>query len=385
VIGKPALCCLLLGATMTATGCSRLENAQRCASVEPNTRIAACTALIEADYNTPKSLSAYYTNRGTAYDSHRDYARAIEDHNEAIRLNPNNSTAYYNRGTAYDNKGDYDLAIRDYSEAIRLKPDFAFAYIGRGVTYASKRDYDRAIEDYDEAIRLNPKVESAFENRGVSHGMEGDDDRAIQDYNEAIRLDPKELAAHFGRGLAHSNEGDEDLAIQDFNEVIRLQPKYALAYEKRGDAYFFQSNLTEAIANFEDAISAAPSSNAAVYASLMLHLAMKRQGQDDAGQLAKVAAAADLSKWPGPVLKFYLGQMTAEDVMKAANSDIEMQKWHVCEANYFTGEDALLHHQEATGLGRLKAARDGCPKGDTEYRAALVELNRLGAPPVPSK
>jgi tetratricopeptide (TPR) repeat protein len=385
VIGKPALCCLLLGATMTATGCSRLENAQRCASVEPNTRIAACTALIEADYNTPKSLSAYYTNRGTAYDSHRDYARAIEDHNEAIRLNPNNSTAYYNRGTAYDNKGDYDLAIRDYSEAIRLKPDFAFAYIGRGVTYASKRDYDRAIEDYDEAIRLNPKVESAFENRGVSHGMEGDDDRAIQDYNEAIRLDPKELAAHFGRGLAHSNEGDEDLAIQDFNEVIRLQPKYALAYEKRGDAYFFQSNLTEAIANFEDAISAAPSSNAAVYASLMLHLAMKRQGQDDAGQLAKVAAAADLSKWPGPVLKFYLGQMTAEDVMKAANSDIEMQKWHVCEANYFTGEDALLHHQEATGLARLKAARDGCPKGDTEYRAALVELNRLGAPPVPSK
>lgn len=385
MIGKPALCCLLLGATMTATGCSRLENAQRCASVEPNTRIAACTALIEADYNTPKSLSAYYTNRGTAYDSHRDYARAIEDHNEAIRLNPNNSTAYYNRGTAYDNKGDYDLAIRDYSEAIRLKPDFAFAYIGRGVTYASKRDYDRAIEDYDEAIRLNPKVESAFENRGVSHGMEGDDDRAIQDYNEAIRLDPKELAAHFGRGLAHSNEGDEDLAIQDFNEVIRLQPKYALAYEKRGDAYFFQSNLTEAIANFEDAISAAPSSNAAVYASLMLHLAMKRQGQDDAGQLAKVAAAADLSKWPGPVLKFYLGQMTAEDVMKAANSDIEMQKWHVCEANYFTGEDALLHHQEATGLARLKAARDGCPKGDTEYRAALVELNRLGAPPVPSK
>jgi tetratricopeptide (TPR) repeat protein len=385
VIGKPALCCLLLGATMTATGCSRLENAQRCASVEPNTRIAACTALIEADYNTPKSLSAYYTNRGTAYDSHRDYARAIEDHNEAIRLNPNNSTAYYNRGTAYDNKGDYDLAIRDYSEAIRLKPDFAFAYIGRGVTYASKRDYDRAIEDYDEAIRLNPKVESAFENRGVSHGMEGDDDRAIQDYNEAIRLDPKELAAHFGRGLAHSNEGDEDLAIQDFNEVIRLQPKYALAYEKRGDAYFFQSNLTEAIANFEDAISAAPSSNAAVYASLMLHLAMKRQGQDDAGQLAKVAAAADLSKWPGPVLKFYLGQMTAEDVMKAANSDIEMQKWHVCEANYFTGEDALLHHQEATGLARLKAARDGCPKGDTEYRAALVELYRLGAPPVPSK
>ena len=80
MIGKPALCCVLLGAAMTAIGCSRLENAQRCASVEPDTRIAACTALIEAGHNTAESLSAYYTNRGTAYNSHRDYARAIEDH-----------------------------------------------------------------------------------------------------------------------------------------------------------------------------------------------------------------------------------------------------------------------------------------------------------------
>jgi hypothetical protein len=44
----------------------------------------------------------------------------------------------------------------------------------------------------------------------------------------------------------------------------------------------------------------------------MLHVIMKRQGHDDAQQLARVAAAADLSKWPGPVLKLDLGQMTAK-------------------------------------------------------------------------
>ena len=50
----------------------------------------------------------------------------------------------------------------------------------------------------------------------------------------------------------------------------------------------------------------------------MLHVALKRQGHDDAQQLASVAAAADLSKWPGPVLKLDLGQMTADEVMVAA-------------------------------------------------------------------
>jgi hypothetical protein len=47
---------------------------------------------------------------------------------------------------------------------------------------------------------------------------------------------------------------------------------------------------------------------------------MKRQGRDDSRQLAQVAAAADLSKWPGPVLKLDVGKMTAGEVMAAAAS-----------------------------------------------------------------
>jgi len=112
----------------------------------------------------------------------------------------------------------------------------------------------------------------------------------------------------------------------------------------------------------------------------MLHVAMKRQGHSDAQELATVAASADLSKWPGPVLKLDLGQITADEVMLAAAiPGSYIQKWQFCEANYFTGEDALLHHQPATALSRLKIARDSCPKGDTTYAATLVELKRLGA------
>jgi hypothetical protein len=84
------------------------------------------------------------------------------------------------------------------------------------------------------------------------------------------------------------------------------------------------------------------------------------------------------------MLKLYLGRITANAVIVAAASGVpDWQKWRVCEATYFTGEDALLHHQRTTA--RLKAARDGCPKGDTCYTAALAELKRLGAPAAPAK
>jgi hypothetical protein len=100
-----------------------------------------------------------------------------------------------------------------------------------------------------------------------------------------------------------------------------LNSNDTIAYFNRGDAYFAQSNLTAAIAGFEYTISTAPSSSAAVSAAVLLHVDMKRrQGHDDAQQLARVAAAADLSKWPGPVLKLDLGQATANEVMVAAAS-----------------------------------------------------------------
>jgi hypothetical protein len=72
-------------------------------------------------------------------------------------------------------------------------------------------------------------------------------------------------------------------------------------------------------------------------------------------------------------------------MVAAASGVPAWQKWQVCAANYFIGEDALIHHQRTTALARLKAARDGCPKGGPQYIAALAELKRLGVSAAPAK
>ena len=60
-------------------------------------------------------------------------------------------------------KKDYDKAIEDYNEAIRLDPKEAEAFDGRGNAWAGKKEYDKALKDYNEAIRLDPK-------NATSHG-----------------------------------------------------------------------------------------------------------------------------------------------------------------------------------------------------------------------
>jgi tetratricopeptide (TPR) repeat protein len=387
VMRKPALwTCLLLGSATAAMGQSRQENVENCRSVDPDTRIAGCTARINAGQDTTENLSTIYNNRGTAYNSKGDHDHAIQDFSEAIRLSPSHGYTYRNRGIDYYEKGDYDRAIQDFNEAIHLDPNDTSTYFSRGDAYNSKRDYDRAIPDFNEAIRIKPNYARPYYGRGQAYYGKGDYDRAIPDFSEAIRLNPNDMSAYYERGLSYINKGDYDRAIQDFGEAIRLNPKFAYAYEKRGDAYLLQSNVTAAIANFKDAISAAPSSSLAVFAAVKLHVATMRQGHSDAQQLASVAAAADLSKWPGPLLKLDLGQMTATGVMvAAANADAYTEKSQLCVANYYTGEDALFHRDRTAALARLRAARDGCPSAATEYRAALLELKRLGALVAPTK
>jgi len=89
-----------------------------------------------------------------------------------------------------------------------------------------------------------------------------------------------------------------------------------------------------------------------------------------------------MTKWPAPVIRLYLGQVTPADVLAAADDPDERTKTgQVCEANFYTGELTLQqgNKDEAARLFRLAAAN--CPKGFAELPAAKAELKALGQNP----
>jgi tetratricopeptide (TPR) repeat protein len=67
-------------------------------------------ALQRPMWNQQKAL--LYTNRGHAYNSKWQFADAIADHSEAIRLNPGLSYAFAARGYAYLERGELEKGIR---------------------------------------------------------------------------------------------------------------------------------------------------------------------------------------------------------------------------------------------------------------------------------
>jgi len=100
------------------------------------------------------------------------------------------------RSAAYKHKGDYDRAIQDYDQALRLNPAYAAALYGRGLAYAQKGDHDRATQDYDQSLR----IDSNFANTFVVRGNALRPDRAITSCLPTIR---EQARVCFIRSLAN--------------------------------------------------------------------------------------------------------------------------------------------------------------------------------------
>ena len=240
-----------------------------------------------------------------------------------------------------------DTAIAACTRAIgspRFKDrDLVRLYYNRGIEYDEKRDYDRAIADYNEVIHLDPIYAKAYCDRGNAWRNKGDLDRAIADYNEAIRLDPKDAGCYKNRGVANLYAGSLSRALADLNQASELKPKDA-------------------------------------YTALWLDVVNKRSNLPS--HLPQVIAQLDMTRWPAPVIRLFLGQMTPDAVLAAADDPNGMIKQRrVCEASFFSGELRLMQGTKENAAHLFRLAATDCPKTLIVWSAANAELKALSSSP----
>ena len=347
--------------------------------------IDACTRELNAGRMSSHNLSITYNNRGLAYFHRGDYDLAIADYSQAIRLDPKDAYSHNNRGSAYRAKGDYDRAIADYDQSIQLDPKERAHYYNRGLAYSDKGDYDLAIADYNQAIqldpkfatatrtavsfttsraittapsptttrrsRLNPRFVLAYISRGGVYSAKGDYDRAIADYNQAIQINPEADLAYHNRGLAYSDKGDYDRAIADYNQAIQINPKYGETYLFRGLANLYAGDLPKALADLNQATALDPKD-----ADKALWLDIVGQRNNVPSRLSGAISTIDMTAWPAPVIRMFLGQMPPAAVLAAADDPNATRKMgQVCAANFYSGELALRQNakNEAARLFEL--------------------------------
>lgn len=117
-----------------------------------------------------------------------NFKGALDDLNEAIRLNPKFIKAYTYRGYVKDELDDYKGALGDYNKAVTLKADDYEAYARRGSLKKRYKDYDGAIEDLTLAIQYKPDYAKAYSDRGQAKILNGDKKGGCTDMEKAKAL-----------------------------------------------------------------------------------------------------------------------------------------------------------------------------------------------------
>jgi tetratricopeptide (TPR) repeat protein len=276
--------------------------------------------------------------------------------------------AYGNRGNVYLAQGNQDRALADYNDAIRIDPRLPHPHIGRGVVYLNMGNHAGALADLTEAIRREPRATSAYHHRGRTYRRMGDHARAIADFSETIRLDPANAAAYISRAYSHLGNGDADRALADFDALVRRDPGSADGYYHRGIVQFTRGDFKSAA---EDFLRSNDLRDGA-YSFLWRFLARAHQDQDGAAELSAAATKLKTKDWPYPVIEFYLGRRSPQEMHSGATTPGER-----CEASYYVAEWRLLRNDRAAALADLQAAIDTCPKDFVEYMGALAEKKRL--------
>jgi lipoprotein NlpI len=336
--------------------------------------IAACDRIIKESKTSAQDRASALSSRCGWWWAKKDSDRALADCNESIRANRNDAAAYLNRGNVYLSKSDFEHALSDFNEALRLDPKNAWAYAERGNLYKNKGDIDRALADLDESIKLDPAYALAHFSRGELYRSRGDIAHAMADMNDTIRLDPNYALAYFIRGRLSYMLGNGPAALEDFGKAIKFDPDDPTAYFSRGVAYYvIGGRIPDAIADFKKVSELNPKD---AYAALWRDLAERRINAPS--HLAEAAKKLDMTAWPAPLIRESLGEFTAEQTFGAAfDADPQTKASQTCEANFYSGELALLKKNKKEAQRLLKVAADTCPPSFIESTAALAELITL--------
>ncbi|MHC6202409.1 tetratricopeptide repeat protein, partial [Breznakiellaceae bacterium SP9] len=204
---------------------------------------------------------------GNRYLTEKNYDQAIAQYDAALRIIPGLPQAVTNRqqavnakqqqaeqerlakaeaevkrGLAYADKKDYDRAIEAYDAALRIIPGYSQAVTNRqnavnakaaldllasGNRYLTEKNYDQAIAQYDAALRIVPGLPQAVTNRQQAAD-------AKQKQAEQERLAKAETEVK--RGLAYADKKDYDRAIEAYDAALRIVPGYSQAVTNRQTA-----------------------------------------------------------------------------------------------------------------------------------------------------
>jgi|SRR5688572_12495516 tetratricopeptide (TPR) repeat protein len=124
-----------------------------CLSEDNQRRISGCSTLIDTPGLPQEQRSLAHGMRALAYSLLGLFDKALQDYDEALKINPDYPLALNNRAWSYYKLGRPRDGIADVEKALQISPASPYALDTRAHIRQALGDAKAAFDDYDLAMR----------------------------------------------------------------------------------------------------------------------------------------------------------------------------------------------------------------------------------------
>ncbi len=178
---------------------------------------------------------------------------------EAIKANPNDSTAHFNLGVAYFNEQKYDGAIPEFQKCLQInssdKQAKEMLESSEGISAYYQNNYSAAADHLKNVLKINPQNPNAnllLADAYVKLKQYPDAEEALKNYS-LTSPQGKEKASEVLSKI-YMNQKRYGEAVTELKNVIAADPKNFAALHNLGGSYYSMKNYKDAAYYWESAV-----------------------------------------------------------------------------------------------------------------------------------
>ena len=235
-----------------------------------------------------KARAAALAGLGKVALAQRDYRRAIECFNEALKLSPSATRLYHPLAMAYQGIGDRaraEQSLRQFesdgeepsvddptADALGDKVAASKVLLRRGQRAGKAGRFDLAEKAFRAAVAADPTDAEAIANLGISLANLGRLDEAQERLQQALMMDDSITVAHVSLGVVHDRKGHDQAAIDQYEAALRQDAGNAQARAYLADARMRLGQPLLAAVQYREALDKAPGSVLMRYSLAMAYM-----------------------------------------------------------------------------------------------------------------
>lgn len=159
-----------------------------------------------------KNISVFYSNKGLSEIEINEYINATISCKKATDLDTKNYGGYLNRGYAFIKLEKWEWALDELNKAVSIKDvndkDLGIGYANLSTVYLNIGNEKKALEFTNKSILLNKEISWAYKNRAFIRMKEQKIDEALIDINKGLRLKPEDEILIYYKGLILTKTSD---------------------------------------------------------------------------------------------------------------------------------------------------------------------------------